>query len=378
MSEAEQKMAPEEGVNGDEKHTSCVTPLKDFKFPEKKKEEKTEQQKVYNSAIMPVISLKQGLGKKATPLALSSWVKLALTLDGRDKITKVCQYTSRMLAWWFAGTNQMKRLKALQDSLTTSRKAFRLGRSLIEIQKIRDSGFVELFFGREGGKPGSSPAWKIIGDAMKMIGLMGFWAGDNVNFLSTSGLFDDYRPEVSHKERVAKRNQLKTNASFFANRFYFFGAIAGLITGLRAYWSFRQTKVKEAHDRLQGASTPASENGTKEETTDARALSEAQKAMDHVREKQFVLFLTVLKVSLLFVMSLVSGILKLMGWLLRAVYRHVAMCWFSVTIQESTCGRSTAERRITRDSTASAACCLPRQCSTIIILIRRPRNDIEM
>ena len=55
-------------------------------------------------AIVPVVSLREGLAKKATPFALASWVKLALTLDGRDKITKVCQYSARMLAWWFVGT----------------------------------------------------------------------------------------------------------------------------------------------------------------------------------------------------------------------------------------------------------------------------------
>ena len=35
------------------------------------------------------------------------------------------------------------------------------------------------------------PAWKIIGATLKLLGLMGFWMGDNVNFLGLSGLFDD-------------------------------------------------------------------------------------------------------------------------------------------------------------------------------------------
>lgn len=287
----------------EETASSPAKPLADLKFPEKKntddddsKNWKELKSKNYNSSLIPDISLKQGLQKKADPLALSSWVKLALTLDGRDKITKICQYASRMLAWWFIGSNQMQRFKALQTSLTNSRKAFRLGRSVIELHKIRESGFLEIFFdGATAAK--ESESWKEIGNALKMIGLCGFWAGDNVNFLSISGLFDDYSPGVSTKERLEKRDKLKTNAALFANRFYFFGAVAGLITGIRAYWTFRQTKIKEAHERLLEATKNASsEKGTESSST---VVKEAKQALDAAQEQQFSLFLVLLKVSTL-------------------------------------------------------------------------------
>jgi len=85
---------------------------------------------------MPMVPLRQGLRKKASAAELGSWISLALTLDGRDKITKVCQYVARTLAWWLSGTDGARRWSDLKAGLTTSRKAFRLGRSVIELNKL--------------------------------------------------------------------------------------------------------------------------------------------------------------------------------------------------------------------------------------------------
>ncbi|CAB9519118.1 Peroxisomal biogenesis factor 11 (PEX11) [Seminavis robusta] len=310
-------MPPDDDHNDNPKTTkqdgdtkpSLATPLADFKFPEnqenKNDNDKNNNEYPYPPKSLPLISLKEGLQKKATPWTLASWVKLALTLDGRDKITKVCQYSARMLAWWFAGqTNQVKRFKALQASLTTSRKAYRLGRSLIEIQKIRDSGLLELFFfdptttaGKNIAK--ADPAWKIIGSALKIIGLLGFWAGDNVNFLTGSGLFDDYRVE-SQKERITRRNQLKTKASLFANRCYFLGAVAGLVTSLRVYLTFRQTTLQAAQERLVATTSRVEEtrgidDDDDEHTKSKQLWNQAKQALDAAKEKQFSIFVTLLK-----------------------------------------------------------------------------------
>ena len=40
-----------------------------------------------------------GLERKAPFTEMKYWIALSLTLDGRDKITKVLQYSSRLLAW---------------------------------------------------------------------------------------------------------------------------------------------------------------------------------------------------------------------------------------------------------------------------------------
>ncbi len=44
-----------------------------------------------------------GLQKKQSPLSLKHWIATVLTLDGRDKFTKVLQYSCRLLGWYFAG-----------------------------------------------------------------------------------------------------------------------------------------------------------------------------------------------------------------------------------------------------------------------------------
>jgi len=309
MSSTPQKMTPVETSS-----SKLATPLADFSFPKKKKKDNEDENStatdededyVYNPTIMPIVSLSQGFAKKASPWVLASWVKLALTLDGRDKITKVCQYSSRMLAWWFAAMapnpQQVQRFKGMQNSLTTSRKAFRLGRSFIEVQKIRDAGLLELFFNANNTTKSTDPAWQIVGTCMKMIGLMGFWAGDNVNYLAGGGLFDNMA--VDPKQRTAQRNNLKTSAALFANRFYFFGAVTGLLTSLRVYWCHRQTSIRDAHERLVEATKRVHDVESQkvvepEEESKTKTLwKEAKAALDKAREKQFVLFLGVLKVG---------------------------------------------------------------------------------
>jgi hypothetical protein len=49
-----------------------------------------------------------------------------------------------------------------------------------------------------------------------MFGLIGFWAGDNVNFLSSSGAFDDY--SLPSKERLEKRNRIQLLAMVIIRR----------------------------------------------------------------------------------------------------------------------------------------------------------------
>merc|ERR1712183_598920 len=89
-----------------------------------------------NTSSLVLGIVKAGLSSKSSALDPSSWVKLMLSLDGRDKITKIIQYSSRFLAYY----TQQKRFSNLQNSLTHSRKAFRFGRSFIEIYKLWNLG----------------------------------------------------------------------------------------------------------------------------------------------------------------------------------------------------------------------------------------------
>ena len=259
---------------------------------------------VLESPALPMVSLKHGLNRKASPLSLQPWVAMSLTLDGRDKITKLLQYSARTLAWWCQSSSfsagHAQRFKALQASLTTSRKAYRLGRSVIEIEKLRAMGLLSLVSAywrkklkgcKEDDENATyspkSPTWKVLGTALKMLGLLGFWACDNVSFLTSSGVLDNFTADES--QRLSQRQSLSSRASKFANRSYFVGALAGLYVSLRSYLEFRQNEIRFAQDEL--------ERMRSDDTNKETCVEEAQRALEQAREKQFSLFLALLKVS---------------------------------------------------------------------------------
>lgn len=112
-----------------------------------------------------ISSIKASLSTKASPLILKPWIDMSLTLNGRDKITKVLQYSSRLLGFYYeriavkminvngissttnairaaSALSKAKRFRKLQKSLTRSRKAYRLGRTVIELDKLRNIGIL--------------------------------------------------------------------------------------------------------------------------------------------------------------------------------------------------------------------------------------------
>lgn len=276
-----------------------------------------------NPKHIPLFSFKEGLRCKATP-GLESWSKLLLTLDGRDKFTKVLQYACRLLAWSLAGAAR-ERFTALKVSLTTSRKAFRLGRSIVEVQKLRSLGLLEWlvwYLREQSGDTASKslvqslsnvlyciysplaskltdcqmstkkekpdvPFWNLVGNALKMLGLLGFWAADNISFLTQSGCLDDFT-----KDKVAclhERQRRVSNASAYANRSYFAGAIAGLLTNWRIYWEHRNGTLRNLQ---QKASETVWNRNIK--SIDTHGYSDFE-ALQTAQEKQFALFLALLK-----------------------------------------------------------------------------------
>ena len=297
--------------------------------------------KVQVPSVPWIVSWSHGCRAKAPLWQLHSWVALALTLDGRDKLTKVLQYSARLLAWWFAGTHRgnhrahAQRFAQLKTSLTNSRKAFRLGRSLIEYQRLTTMGLWETILWHllkqndnddddYSGKPTReqrqrqrqqshppaidrrassnigwgpvtvqeeeqdrekqrpryhrslsqrvyrtlfrpllsrlssrlveedeiTPLWKLFGNAIKMLGLCGFWAADNVSFLALSGVWDDYS-SLDPAERLARRQQTIESASIVANRSYFISAVAGWLINVRVYLSFRRHLCQLRHQMQQ-------------------------------------------------------------------------------------------------------------------------------
>jgi hypothetical protein len=347
----------EEGDDDDnELFVHAAAAVKDMP-PLFQKEEEEALSKTISISISIPPCYKAGLSKKATPLALKSWAALSLTLDGRDKLTKVFQYVTRLLGWWLTGSgfkNGSQRFLNLSKALSTSRKAFRLGRSFVELDKLRSMGLPGLVLWHLQGGDEASPhpktyvrrassnigwgpmtamsesdqeskqqrpsslyrsvssmayrnmyrplvsrlsqswglserpteeLWTVIGSAIKLMALGSFWIGDNVNFLTSSGALDDF--EISPKERMTKRHQLSTLAGVRANQAYFAGAIAGLLVNWRTYFAFKR-------DAMQPAEAHLTQQVLLEEDKD-RTMKELVK----LQEKQFSLFLALLKVCTL-------------------------------------------------------------------------------
>lgn len=147
-------------------------------------------------------------------LDYSLWFKLALTLDGRDKLTKLLQYLSRLGAWYWPASPKLVRLKA---ALTQSRKAYRLGRTFMEVDKLYQLGlFTRLkeIMWDERRSTGSIAMDRLILTAIRVLGMIGFWSADNIGFLASAGAID------GDKELVSRCSQI-------ANRSYFVAAITG-------------------------------------------------------------------------------------------------------------------------------------------------------
>jgi Peroxisomal biogenesis factor 11 (PEX11) len=325
------------------------------------------QEPCTTTSLPPSSILRLALQSKDTPFALKSWNSMVLTLDGRDKITKLFQYLCRLLSWWFAGRgrNQLSlKFLGLSTSLSNSRKAFRLGRSLIELEKLRNVGLSSIFMWhlrkylgcvgevrtKEEMKPpttpsshtgdGSSPPdetqvgkgsqteqpsssfvksaslvayravslplrctlsslmgppstrristaaelWMAIGSAVKLMGLCGFWTGDNINYICSTGFLDDL--SLPEGERLAKRTHLQTLSSVRANQAYFGGSIAGLFVSAYTYINYRRTKLAVAEQSLKEASLV--EGGEDQ-------IVEAEKQLTGMKKEQFSLFLALLK-----------------------------------------------------------------------------------
>mmetsp|Transcript_4349 Transcript_4349/g.7319 ORF Transcript_4349/g.7319 Transcript_4349/m.7319 type:complete len:595 (+) Transcript_4349:140-1924(+) len=457
--------------------------------------------------------IKSGLQKKQSPLVLKHWIATVLTLDGRDKFTKILQYSSRLLGWYFAGlaassarssssradgiiaiSQQQQiiyqalstRFTSLYKSLVTSRKAFRMGRWVIEWDKIRSMGWGEYLAywlchpltegvgtgtlddeegmtidGRGGGDnddqgqllvrldthpipeeeeeneeedddiswngeeprssssnstmvdekkddtaaattahpqhsekvisrperpilpsrissnigwgpsnttavenvtssssskahhhpspppprtvsemgrqmyrpypsqsstsfgsyqqlkgttssthakqtspPPPTPAWKLIGGTLKLLGLMGFWAFDNLSFLTSSGFLDPIPSSSSSSSSsgggdskstnaATIRTKRKQRASEYAARCYFMGGLAGLYVNLRSFWIHRNGALMEARRKYESSSAAATTSSDGKDSDDDG--SSTRQALKKIEQKHFELFLALLK-----------------------------------------------------------------------------------
>jgi hypothetical protein len=250
------------------------------------------------------------LATASSPSSSFSWTRL-LSLGGPERRAACRQ----------ACLNHSARFAELKAALTQGRKAFRLGRTLIELHRLFEllSAGSEISFSaaslrkqlggllglssccREeeaksracnsiGPPPARSPPapWiDTVCAAAKLLGLAGFWAADNASYLAQCGLFDDYRRHATAGRRGEARNRRASQFSSWANRSYFVGALAGLVGSLRACARHRSLAImpllcEEAADTAK-ATDPSNESDSADPPRDA----DRGALLDRALEKQF-------------------------------------------------------------------------------------------
>ncbi|OWZ12924.1 hypothetical protein PHMEG_00013834 [Phytophthora megakarya] len=206
------------------------------------------------------------------PVSLDAFIKLAFCLEGRDKLSKMLQYGSRALAFYVLSADPKsdvgQRLHALYKVMQTSRKAFRLGKSVTYYKKLQTlSDNKSLTEGQRYLQ------------FVQNVGMLGYFMTDNLAFASKAKVlrFD--------AEELARRGGIMW---FCANVAGFFNAVDNLNADVE--------KEKCVRDIL----------ASEEDATRVEAL---QTQLETLRNGRFKKLLAVLKVTCdLIVSSNTSGV----------------------------------------------------------------------
>ena len=150
--------------------------------------------------------------------------------------------------------------------------------------------------------PPATPSWKLIGGTMKLLGLMGFWAFDNLAFLTGSGFLDPIHGANNNKNEVlvtpkaADRLKRKKSASEWAARCYFIGSVGGLYVNVRSLWIHWSGQLHDAHDQLSKAiESSGNTNGDGSNSNNDEAINQAKEHLQKTQQKHFELCLALLK-----------------------------------------------------------------------------------
>ena len=267
---------------------------------------------------------------------VQDWIQLSLTLDGRDKITKVLQYAVRWIASSISSSSASSsswhsvRWKLLQTHLSQSRKAYRLGRSLVELDKLRQQlqkqnksknetitngntslnvGLATLFGYRatttttttttatSSGRDHTTTATLVeLATTLKTLGLLFFWAADNLNFLTYTGLLDNY--QLREPQRIQERKKLQSKFSKFANQSYFVSALLGLLLNWRSY-SQQQQRLANSSNCTTNNTENVSQANQKKRRDQKIAVIKVSRLASAATQKAGVLVLAQLNTSLL-------------------------------------------------------------------------------
>ena len=140
-----------------------------------------------------------------------------------------------------------------------------------------------------------TPAWKLVGSSLKLIGLMGFWTFDNVAFLMGTGFLDPF--PHSSGDSAAKidprslRLKRKKKASEWGARFYFMGSLSGLYVNLRGVLGHSNGALQKAKDEFEKCLT----SQATDEFPSEEVIQQAQRKLKAAETKHFELYIALLK-----------------------------------------------------------------------------------
>ena len=149
------------------------------------------------------------------------------------------------------------------------------------------------------------PLWKILSSALKLLGLAGFWAGDNIAYLYSIGFLMGDDADITKKR--------KNNAALFATRSYFFAAVAGLYLNSREWFRHRNGPIKQLMEDISKLKMKQSKNKSNKYSSDdakcgysgdsnhndsvAEELEKLETKLEQLKQKHFKVCLALLKVS---------------------------------------------------------------------------------
>ena len=143
------------------------------------------------------------------------------------------------------------------------------------------------------------PKWKVLTSALKIIGLAGFWAGDNVAYLHTTGF-------------LCNNPKQKKESALFATRSYFFACVVGLFLSAKEWAEHRNGELRNAFlhfhfvDKKCKQMKMSQGNGANSDVQDELQLAlterdQCELVLDQAKKKHAKLCLALLKVSSVYI-----------------------------------------------------------------------------
>jgi len=136
--------------------------------------------------------VREAFGQKATTLALGSWTTMVSTVEGRDKMMKVIQFSSRFMAWHCAARDPAaaRRWTGLFKSSQEGRKSIRVLKALNKVDQLFDE------------VPALSTPYEKALVVAQQAGLAGHWHFDYLGHAHRAGFAERSHRELERIRRI--------------------------------------------------------------------------------------------------------------------------------------------------------------------------------